>query len=319
MVATPRNAATGRGHGKVIVAGEHFVLHGSAALAMALPTLGTTVSLRPGDPASTREAGLRIRTDADLGAAELASTAEMLHAALAGVGVSTAQAVTITSEIPPGSGLGSSAALAVATVHAAESMAGLRLPAAARLRICRQVEALVPGRSSGLAPAAALSSGAVLFADGAVEREIEVARTPALRAARWVLFDAGDAPPTSVAVRRCREAMAALPDGRAAALVAAVDAATRGAAEALNQGDVGALAGSMRVCAGALAQVDVTDDGMDAIIAAATAAGALAVKQTGAGLGGMMLALAPSVRIAETVARTVRPLARSSRLVEIAQ
>ena len=57
----------------------------------------------------------------------------------------------------------------------------------------------------------------------------------------------------------------------------------------------------------ALLPLGVVDDRMAAVLAAAMYAGALAAKQTGAGLGGTLIALVPNQAAAEQLIRTLQP------------
>lgn len=301
----------GRGHAKVIVCGEHFVLHGAAAVAMALPTVTTSATLQ------RQQDGVSVQAERPLTDSQVQATSAMAGLAMQAVGLPVACTLRIRSRIPIGRGLGSSAALAVAMVRAAENLADVELSASERLDVCRRMESVVHGTSSGIDPAAAMTEGAVLFCDGHIEKTLTVCRGRGMDAARWVLIDAGNAPPTAHAVACSKAALAAMAPDKAAQLIATVDDASRLAARALAEGRLDLLADALTACGDALDEVDVVDDRMRGIIELARRAGATAVKQTGAGLGGMMLALAPNGRIAETVIRLVSPLARSTRLVAL--
>ena len=293
---TAARARTGRGtaHGKAIVCGEHFVLDGAHAVAVGLPTLETTVQLEATDGV------LQLVTEASLSESQRRATQRMIEAAW-GSPPRDLRA-SIRSSIPIGRGFGSSAALSVSLCRAIAGFRGESPDADALLASCRAVEDIVHGRSSGLDPAAAMSGGGVLFRDGAVVEKLAIARNDAVLAARWLLIDVGEAPPTKVAIARANAARARLGAEATARLVGTADRSARAAANALRDGDIDALSDAMRTCGEALAAIDVVDERMRQVEARALAAGVVAIKQTGAGLGGAMLALAPNPRITETVA-----------------
>jgi mevalonate kinase len=268
--------SVGSGHGKAIVAGEHHVLHGATALAVALPGFTTTVTL-------TALSGDRLAVDGD----ELARPLVQRACELAGV--TRPVRASVLSTVPVSRGLGSSAALAVAAVRAAEQLSGLPCD---QVAAAREVECLVHGRSSGLDPAAAAATGAVLYANGQVVRP--VACHPALAEARWLLLDLGPGRPTREAIAAADRQRTTLGPAVVDALQAETTRAALQAAEALESGDLTRLAGAMTAAGEALDPLGVVDEAMRRVLALARQAGTLAVKQTGAGLGGVLLGLAAS-------------------------
>lgn len=313
-LTTNQDAGTrgvGSATGKTIVCGEHFVLDGAAALAVALPGLRTRVAL-------TTSEKPEIVSDQQLSETQMTATWLMTKLALQTAGITASMRVAVTSSIPIGRGLGSSAALAVACCTAAANFRGEALTSQDLLQRCVAVEDVVHGTSSGLDPATAMSAGGVVFRSGAVVREISVATGGALTEARWVLADVGDAPSTGAVVAHANRAKRALGLARMQSLIDIVDAASWLAARALQEDSVADLAQAMRRCAAALKDLEVTDDRMRRACAVGVSAGALAMKQTGAGLGGAVLALAPNSRIAETVASQLNPIVQSVQILTIA-
>lgn len=97
----------GRAPGKIILCGEHAVVEGHWAIAAALPRL-TTVTLTP-HPGPTALAGGPDRLD---------TADERLLPALLTIVPARGFEIAIRSDLPIGCGLGSSAALAIATLRA---------------------------------------------------------------------------------------------------------------------------------------------------------------------------------------------------------
>ncbi len=308
------HSASGRGLGKAILSGEHFVLDGATAVAIALPSFRTEVYLEL-DP---HQGSLVLQApEAELGERDRAQAVAMLQRALTLAGVTGGGRAKITSTVPLRRGFGSSAALAVAAVEAAWTMSGRGPPPVESwLDQARTIEALVHGTSSGLDPAAAMGHGAVAFRDGRLLRTVSPPNNGAWARARWVLIDLGPGPATVEVIERANRARAAMAEGALADLVARADATARAAIAALDAGDVQGVAGAMATNARCLEEIDVVNPAMRAGISAAVTAGALAAKQTGAGLGGALLALAPNAETADTVVQRLTGSVAATWIVE---
>ncbi len=296
----------GRGNAKLILVGEHWVLDGARALAIGLPSLAVDVELTL-DPTV---AGVQVDSPAPEQA--LLGAAAMATLALAQVGVATGAQVRVDSQVPLRRGLGSSAALAVALVRAADAAVGR--PAAGVEEVglrAKDLEDLIHGRSSGLDPAAAATgsnrtadgpgSGGVLFCSGRVERRLGPVHAN-LRKFCWLLMDLGQGQPTREAIAIASARRAAMDPAQRQALADATSAAADQAADGLETGDFAKLASALRSAAAVLEPLGVINAPMERCIAQALAHGALAAKQTGAGLGGVILALCPDQAVAAQVA-----------------
>lgn len=296
----------GRGNAKLIAVGEHWVLDGARALAIGLPSLGVEVELS----AAPDLAGVQI--DSPAPEAALQGAAAMAALALQQVGLPVAARVRVASQVPLRRGLGSSAALAVALVRAADAAAG-RSPASVEevgLR-AKDLEDLIHGRSSGLDPAAAATgwdggaggaaSGGVLFRHGRVERRLGAVHRHFAQFC-WLLLDLGQGQPTREAIAIAAARRAALPEAQRQVLADSTSAAAEQAAISLETGNSAGLAEALRAAARALEPLGVVDAAMARCIGEAQALGALAAKQTGAGLGGVIVALCPDPQTAERVA-----------------
>jgi mevalonate kinase len=292
--------ARGRAAGKVILLGEHVVVYGRPAIAAGL-ALGIDVEV-------TRADGpLRVASDR----AELADDprpAALAAEAAAAFGLAPdGLAVRIRSELTPGVGLGSSAALAIAVLRAMAAAAGRTLDTADELALGRRLEAVFHGTPSGIDPAAAaLGSSLFRFVRG------EPPVVTPLRTARvlpLVLAFGGRPRSTGAAVGGLRARWEADRAGHER-LFDAVAAVVEEGVAACAAGDLAALGRAFDVNQTLLARLGVSAPEVEALAAAARAEGALGAKLTGGGAGGAIVALATdpeelAARLGRRGARTI--------------
>jgi mevalonate kinase len=257
-----------RAGGKLILLGEHFVVHGAPALALPLS-------------ARTVEVGIQ----AIPGAWEvLPEGRSHLQAMLRHLGHDPeAMRVVVRSTLPVGMGLGSSAALAVALCRAL----GYGEAAEVNQRAF-ELERIAHGNPSGIDNTVIAWERPVFMRSRAEPFEIlEGLRLPPI----WVgLTPAG--PPTRVAVAGVagfREAHRARFE---VLLTRARELAFMGRG-ALDGCDFSGLGRAMTQNHGLLAEVGVSTPPLDRAVAAALKAGAWGAKLTGGGMGGAMVAIAP--------------------------
>jgi mevalonate kinase len=271
--------ASGHAFGKVILLGEHAVVHGHPALAGALARGVTAeVTLGGSGPSRLEVAGwdLTCTTDDDT------PLAAALRALLAAAGVDTAARVHAQATLPAGAGLGSSAALAVAVARALIRAKGEVAPPAAVEAIANAAERVFHDNPSGIDVALASRGGLGLYRRGLGLERLDA---PPLVLAVGL---SGEPRTTAAMVRRVADRL----DANRPALARLGEAATAGA-EAARAGDLGALGALFRAAHRDLAAIGVSTPGLEALVALATGAGALGAKLTGAGGGGAVIAIAP--------------------------
>mgnify|MGYP000187056847 CR=1 FL=1 len=274
-----RVPARGQAGGKVILLGEHVVVYGRPALASGLP-LGLAVELRAGPgPAVYGEGGVVV---------EDARPAAVLERAATLFGLDPAAIVAeVHTQLPPGRGLGSSAALVVAMLRACAAAAGRRVQRDDELALGRQLEAMFHGTPSGIDPAAAALGGCFRFVRGEPP-----ALTPIRLAAPLPLVVAfGDRPrSTQATVAAVRERWLA-DRPRCERLFDAVEALVARGVHALERGDLGALGACFAENQAVLDELGVSTPEIAGLVARARAAGAFGAKLTGGGGGGAVIAV----------------------------
>jgi len=277
---------TAVGLGKIILLGEHAVVYGYPALAAALDR-GVTIAAVPTPKGGT----LRVEVaawDLKIAVTDDHPVARSL-AAIADELALGRPPVTLVgdAQIPPGAGLGSSAALAVAVARALITYQQRTPEPQLVTRAASASEQLMHGRSSGVDVALAQAGGIGVFRKSTGLRSFA---SPPLR----VLVGPSGAPrSTSAMVERVAHATnAVIDDSRLRELGALTDIGTT----ALLARDLSGLGAAMNRAHEVLAGLGVSTPQLDALCDAARAAGAVGAKLTGAGGGGAVIAIAPRDR-----------------------
>jgi mevalonate kinase len=295
--------------GKVILVGEHAVVHGYPAVAAGLPGgVELTAEALP-DPRAPIE--LRIgEWELDL---ELTATSEhpVARACLEVLGHCDGPVagwrIRGRSALPARAGLGSSAALTVALARLALG------PGAADADVVEASlagERVFHGRPSGIDSEVAARGGVLEFARGRSVQAI-VLGAPL----RLAIVPSGIPRSTADQIARVQAQLARLPVAGAAAL-SCLGAAVRESRAALEAGDPLRLGALMDLAHGVLGGLGASSAELDRLCARARAAGALGAKLTGAGGGGCIVALLPPDR--ETALEPAAPGSPAPFTVEVA-
>jgi mevalonate kinase len=272
----------GHGCGKVILLGEHAVVYGHPALAVGIDRGAHAVANRlpPMSPSTLRVEpwDIEVRLDGD----------EMLSRAFAAVARATfgAQevpplAVSATTELPPGAGLGCSAALGVAVARALDPDADLA-------RIQERVmawEQIFHGNPSGIDAAVATYGGSVRFERGKPMQPVSLPRALHLCIGHSGIASSTKAMVESVARQRARQ------EARVDATFRGISALVQNAVAALHMGDIEGLGKLLDMNQMMLSGLLLSTPEIEDLCVTARAHGALGAKVTGAGGGGCVVAL----------------------------
>lgn len=279
---------------KAILLGEHFVVHGSPAVACAV---GRTVTAKAGP----RPLGVRV--ESPLGPACEAATLDSDMpgglpaplAAVCGIAMSAARRrgaglyVSVDSGVPLGSGLGASSAWCVAAAAAVRAALGEECGAADVCAAALGAERASFGSASGVDTAACSYGGFGVYRTGG---GAGAGWRPAASGARLrlVVGDTGMRHSTAEmvgAVSRFRD------NNRAefAAMAGESAGMARKGELAIGGGDIPGLGRLMSENHALLSRLGVSTGEADALAEAATGAGSPGAKITGAGGGGCVIAL----------------------------
>ncbi|MCB0213863.1 MAG: mevalonate kinase [Anaerolineae bacterium] len=301
--------------GKVILFGEHAVVYNRPAIAVPVLKVRAKAELEP----SADLDGLQIIAP-DLGRHYRLSEAEA-DDALAMIIRSTLAylkqphppraALTVSSTIPLGRGLGSGAAISTAIARVVARFYGCELTPAELSTLVYEVEKLYHGTPSGIDNTVVAFAQPVYFV-----RQQPIERMVVARPFTLVVGDTGRVSPTHKAVGYVRRQWQADPEGYERYFDAAgrIAAAAR---EIIEQGQsIIALGRLMDENQTALEAIGVSSPELEQLIQAARRAGALGAKLSGAGWGGNMIALVESQpEVIEAVTRALTKAGASGVIV----
>lgn len=280
------------GLGKIILLGEHAVVYGFPALAAALDR-GVSVAAVP------TPAGGSLRVDIPSWNVKL--TADDDHSFARGL-CAIADALELgrppltlvgDAQIPPGAGLGASAAFAVAIARALLAYQKKPVDSASVIRAASASETVLHGKASGVDVAVAVSGGVGVFRKSSGLRPIQI---PALRI---LVGPSGSPRSTAAMVERVSHATSGnLDDARLRELGALTDSGTI----SLLARDLPAVGVAMNRAHELLGGLGVSTPLLDALCDVARKLGAHGAKLTGAGGGGAVIALAPREKEADILA-----------------
>ncbi len=285
----------GTAYGKVILLGEHAVVYGEPAIAAAIRR-GARAKATPLElatsPSTLRVSGSMTLATRDDGLGEVAvAFRALLQAIRSQRPTLPPHAVDVDVRLPPGGGLGCSAAMGIAVARALD-------PDATQDEIERCVmawESIFHGNPSGVDAAVSSRGGCILFRRGREPETVHVGATLHLCVGSTGIASSTKSMVEMVAWSREREPE--LVDSS----FAAIGSLVREALHAIDGADWPALGRLMNRNQMCLSDLGVSTREIDRMCALASHAGALGAKLTGSGGGGSVVAVVPSPAAAESV------------------
>jgi len=269
--------ATAQAPSKVIISGEHFVVHGGWALAAAIGKR-VTVEVEPSDK-------LAVTSDAFGGSSALSPVSKVVEYMASRYSFSPDLRFSISSEVPGGAGLGSSASTMVAVAAAVSRVKSLELGRGELVECAMVGEQVVHGRPSGVDAAACAYGGVLLYRPGSRPRAV---RLDGKR--RMLVVFSGSRRSTKRLVSHVADVRARLPAYFSGLAESAADLATL-AAERLKEGDMEGLGRLLTYNHAVLSAVGVSTPRLDQLVDLLLSLGCYGAKLTGAGGGGSVLAV----------------------------
>jgi len=278
---------------KVILLGEHAAVYGKPVLTVTLDLRAyATVKRRDDDKVIINAPDLKVK-GYETTVFELPDKIEekkvgfllnIVWRALDKIGKNSGLEVTIKSDIPVGSGLGSSAAISSSLILAISEEFGAKLSKQEVAETAWACEHLVHSKSSGVDPFAVTFGGLCSYKHGRI-REIKAKKFPEL-----IIVNTGIASKTGdvvSAVNRRKENALFIFDDILKLVAKIVD---RGEKE-ISYGNWRKFGLLMNMNHGLLSSIGVSCVELETLVHAARDAGAMGAKLCGAGCGGIMIAL----------------------------
>lgn len=289
--------------GKIILFGEHAVVYGRPAIAAPVSQVRATAVVQPNPVSGVRIIAPNLDADFTLDAADpddaLVATIRQIQRA-AGLTELPDLIITVRSDIPIASGLGSGAAIAAAVIRAVAGQLGLAHLATDEWvsNLAYEVEKIHHGTPSGIDNTVVAYEMPVYFVRRQPQNRIETFAVQ--RPLRLLVADTGVRSSTKIAVGDVRRHWQADP-ARFEALFDGCGRIANTARAAIETGDVAHIGRLMTANQQLLQEMTVSSPELERLVAAAMQAGALGAKLSGAGRGGNMIALVEDER--ETAVR----------------
>ncbi len=293
---------------KVILFGEHFVVYGEPAIVLAIDQRAyARVEKRDDNRLHVSSLNLNLAGyfeqdifEVEYGNAKEAKTKfepvkKAMEKVLEKYGENVGLNIEINSTVPVGAGLGSSAAVVVASATAIGALLDVKLSKEDVFRIAYDAEKMVHGTPSGVDPAVSTFGGTLLFQMDTGFKPLDVETDIQL-----VIGDTGVGRFTRVQVERVRGLADKYPRVIEPMMKAAREIVLR-AIDALKENDLETLGTLMDINHALLYGIGVSDESLEWLTNAARKAGALGAKLTGAGGGGCMIALTKDEKLQQVI------------------
>ncbi len=257
-----------RAPAKIIILGEHFVVHGAHALAASIDKY-VTVSASHSTRNELFSYGRLVKADYIFDSIDRITKGSHVK-------------LVVSSQVPNGAGLGSSAALSLASAIAASKLFNIKPDPSLLFEVSMNAEKHIHGNPSGVDIATSLYGGFVLFKKG----EIKAVNSSPIQ---FLVLDSKQRRKTGNLVNRVREFMDQKPE-LFKSLANSADIMATEAATAISEGKLEKVALFMNVSQSFLELMGVSTPKIEAMISSLKD-NVLGAKITGAGGGGCIIAL----------------------------
>jgi len=295
---------TGSGFGKVILFGEHFVVHGVPGIVSAIDATNDAEVKK-----TTKGINVKDVRKAAKGYAEekRMQQLESIDRILRAMGIdakTVAFDILLGGALPGFSGLGASAASSVAITRAIAQEFGVILTDERVNQIAYEAEKAYAGTPSGIDNTAATFGGLLWFKKNLKDRQNTIEKLHIREPVEIVIGSTGVVANTKAMVEGVTERKRKRPE-KYDALFEQAEALALIGREALLQFDLKKVGKLMNHNHRLLQEIEVSHEKLDILVEIARKQGAFGAKLTGGGGGGCMVALTPNQELQERVAEAI--------------
>jgi mevalonate kinase len=289
----------GHGFGKVILFGEHFVVHGIPGIASAT-SLSTEATIKKSTGTGLTVIDNRKGTEGYTDSKK-EQQKESLEFTMKAMGIDSKDnlmEITLGGDLPVFSGIGASAASAVAIARAISDELGMNLPDERINEIAYEAEKAYAGNPSGIDNTAATYGGLIWYIRGTPSR---MERMKLKSPVEIVMGNSGVVADTKAVVAAVAQRKQKDPR-KYERIFKQAEELVHKAREALEKHDLKEVGRLMDENHKLLQEIEVSGKELDHLVNLARHNGAWGAKLTGGGIGGCMVALTPGKELQEKVA-----------------
>ena len=296
----------GSGYGKVILFGEHFVVHGVPGIVSAIDSTTDAEVKKTGTGIQVKDERKTAKGySEEKRLQQLESIDRMLKAM--DIDPKTPLNIWIGGTLPGFSGLGASAASSVAIARATAEELKMKIPDEKINQIAYEGEKAYAGNPSGIDNTAATFGGLMWFSKNMQGGPDNIQRIAIKKPVEIVIGSTGKVANTKAMVEGVAERKKKNPQKYNPLFKRAEELAIEGK-KALETGDLKRLGELMNENHTILQGIEVSSKELDFLVNIAREQGAYGAKLTGGGGGGCMVALTPGKALQEKVAKAIEKL-----------
>jgi mevalonate kinase len=293
----------GSGYGKVILFGEHFVVHGVPGIVSAIDSTTDAEVKKTGTAIAVRDERKTAKGYSEEKRLQQLESIDRMLKAL-GIDPKTPLSIWIGGTLPGFSGLGASAASSVAIARAITEELGITVTDKQINKVAYEAEKAYAGNPSGIDNTAATYGGLMWFQKNLAGGPDFVERLSTPKPVEIVIGSTGRVANTKTMVAGVAERKRQNPQKYAPLFKRAEKIALEGR-KALETGDLKKIGALMNENHTFLQAIEVSSKELNLLVDTAQQAGAYGAKLTGGGGGGCMVALTPSKELQEKVAQAI--------------
>jgi mevalonate kinase len=293
----------GSGYGKVILFGEHFVVHGVPGIVSAIDSTTDAEVKKTGNGIVVKDERKTAKGySEEKRLQQLESIDRMLKAM--GINPKTPLNIWIGGTLPGFSGLGASAASSVALARAVVEELGMNVPDKRINEVAYEAEKAYAGNPSGIDNTAATYGGLMWFQKNLTGGANIIERISIKKPVEIVIGSTGKVANTKAMVEGVAERKRANPQ-KYDPLFKQAEALAYAGRKALEAYDLKKMGELMNENHRLLQEIEVSSPELDLLVDIARKQGAYGAKLTGGGGGGCMVALTPTSELQKKVASAI--------------